>query len=121
MGHNFHPHCGCASCCEVEDAAERDDELRVTYLTALTGCPDFISEVPMNSEECAAAAAAITAGDMDRLGHIFLRAAEREASEYIAAKAEECGITPGEAAERLYSIYRPVPMRAAIDAMGAKA
>lgn len=111
--HNYHPHCGCVSCGEVEEAGERDAELRVTYLTALTGCPDFISEVPMNSEECAAAAAAITAGDMDRLGHIFLRAAEREASECIAVKAEECGITPGEAAERLYGIYKPRQARRA--------
>lgn len=38
---------------------------------------------------------------------------EREASEYIAAKSEECGITPGEAAERLYGIYMPQPARRA--------
>lgn len=111
--HNYHPHCGCASCGEVEEAGERDDDLRVTYLTALTGCPDFLSEVPPNGEECAAMAAAINAGDMAELGRIYLRAAEREASECIAAKAEECGITPGEAAERLYSIYKPQPARRA--------
>lgn len=111
--HNYHPHCGCVSCGEVEEAGERDAELRVTYLTALTGCPDFISEVPMNSEECAAAAAAITAGDVAELGRIFLRAAEREASEHIVIKSEECGITPGEAAERLVRIYRTEPMRVA--------
>lgn len=113
MSHAYHRHCGCYACGLHEEADERDAELRVTYLTALTGCPDFISEVPMNSEECAAAAAAITAGDMDRLGHIFLRAAEREASECIAVKAEECGITPGEAAERLYGIYKPRQARRA--------
>lgn len=32
----------------------------------------------------------------------------KQRRERIAVKAEECGITPGEAAERLYSIYRPV-------------
>lgn len=85
-----------------------DDDLRVTYLIALTGCPDFIAKVVLNDKECTAAASAINAGNMDRLGRIFLRAAEREASERIAVRAEECGITPGEAAERLYSIYRPV-------------
>lgn len=113
MSHAYHPHCGCYSCGLQEEADERDDELRVTYLTALTGCPDFISEVPMNAEECTAAAAAINAGDMAELGRIFLRAAEREASEHIAIKSEECGITPGEAAERLVAIYRTEPMRAA--------
>lgn len=67
----------------------------------------------MNGEECVAAAAAIKAGDVAELGRIFLRAAEREASEHIAIKAEECGITHGEAAERLVAIYRTEPMRAA--------
>lgn len=85
-----------------------DDELRATYLAALTGCPDFIAKAVLNDEECTAAASAISDGDMAELGRICLRAAERVASEYIAAKAWECGITPGEAAERLYSIYRPV-------------
>lgn len=113
MGHNYHPHCGCASCCEVEEAGERDDELRDTYLIALTTCPDFIAEVPLNPEECLAAAMAVNVGDMADLGRLFLAAIEREASECIAVKAEECGITQGEAAQRLYGIYRPVPMRAA--------
>ncbi len=113
MAHNYHPHCGCYSCGLQEEAGERDDELRVTHLGELVCCPDFIAEVPMNGEECAAAAAAINAGDMAELGRIFLRAAEREASEHIAIKAEECGITPGEATERLVAIYRTEPMRAA--------
>ena len=85
-----------------------DDELRATYLAALTGCPDFIAKVVLNDEECKAAAAAINAGDMAELGRIFLLAAEREADEHIVIKSEECGITRGEAAARLYSIYRPV-------------
>lgn len=112
MAHNFHPHCGCYSCGLQEEAGERDDELRVTYLTALTACPDFIAEVPMNGEECTAAAAAINTGDMAELGRIFLRAAEREASERIEIKSDECGITQGEAAERLVAIYRTDPMMA---------
>ena len=111
--HNYHPHCGCASCGEVEEAGERDDELRVTYLTALTGCPDFITEVPLNPEECIAAAKAVNDGDLLELGRVFLAAIEREASECIAVKAGECGITPGEAAERLYGIYMPQPARRA--------
>lgn len=107
MAHNFHPHCGCASCDMQEEAGERDDELRVTYLTALTACPDFIAEVPPNGEECTAMAAAIKAGDMAELGRIYLRAIEREASECIEVKANECGCTQGEAAERLWKTYRP--------------
>jgi len=113
MSHNYHPHCGCASCCEVEEAGERDDELRATYLPALTACPDFIAEVPLNPEECIAAAKAVNDGDLLELGRVFLVAIEREASECIAVKAEECGITQGEAAERLYGIYRPQPARRA--------
>lgn len=89
------------------ESAERDDEQRADYLTDLTRCPDFLSEVPPNGEECMAMAAAINDGDMAELGRIYLRAAEREASEYITAKSEECGITAGEAAQRLYEIYRP--------------
>lgn len=112
-GHNFHPHCGCYSCGLQEEAAERDDEMRATYMTALTACPDFIAEVPLNSEECIAAARAVKVGDMADLGRLFLAAIEREASECIAVKAEECGITPGEAAERLYGIYMPQPARRA--------
>ena len=80
---------------------------------ALTACPDFIAEVPLNPEECLAAARAVNDGDLLELGRVFLAAIEREASECIAVKAEECGITPGEAAERLYSIYRPQPTRRA--------
>lgn len=96
----------------IECAGDGDDEQRADYLTALTCCPDFLSEVPPNDEECAAMAAAINAGDMAELGRIFLRAAEREASERIAVKAEECGITAGEAAARLYGIYRPAGNKA---------
>lgn len=113
MAHNYHPHCGCSFCGQQEEAGERDDELRQEYMGELVCCPDFIAEVPMNSEECKAAAAAINAGDMAELGRIFLRAAEREADEHIVIKSEECGITPGEAAERLVRIYRSEPMRAA--------
>ena len=36
-----------------------------------------------------------------------LRAIEREASECIEVKANECGCTQGEAAERLWKTYRP--------------
>lgn len=111
--HNYHPHCGCASCGEVEEAGERDDEQRDSYLSDLTCCPDFISEVPLNPEECIAAAKAVNDGDLLELGRLFLAAIEREASECIAVKAEECGITPGEAAERLYGIYMPQPARRA--------
>lgn len=82
------------------------------YLTALTCCPDFIAEVMLNDEECTAAASAISDGDMAELGRIYLRAAEREASEYITARAGECGITAGEAAARLYGIYRPAGNKA---------
>lgn len=90
-------------------AAQRDDEQRADYLTC---CPDFIAEVVLNDEECTAAASAISDGDMSELGRIFLRAAEREASERIAVQADECGITPGEAAARLYGIYRPAGNKA---------
>lgn len=113
MSHAYHPHCGCYACCQQEEADERDDELRATYLSDLTCCPDFIAEVPLNPEECIAAARAVNVGDMTDLGRLFLAAIEREASERIAVKAEECGITPGEAAERLVAIYRTDPMRAA--------
>lgn len=113
MSHNYHPHCGCASCGEVEEAGERDDELRDSYLSDMTCCPDFIAEVPLNPEECIAAAKAVNDGDLLELGRLFLAAIEREASECIAVKAEECGITPGEAAERLYGIYMPQPARRA--------
>ena len=113
MSHNYHPHCGCYSCGLQEEARESDDELRVTYMGELVCCPDFIADVPLNPEECIAAARAVNVGDMTDLGRLFLAAIEREASECIAVKAEECGITPGEAAERLVRIYRDAPMRAA--------
>lgn len=113
MSHNYHPHCGCASCDMQDEAAERDDGLRATYLPALSACPDFIADVPLNPEECIAAAKAVNDGDLLELGRLFLAAIEREASECIAVKAEECGITPGEAAQRLYGIYMPQPARRA--------
>ena len=106
IAHAYHPHCECASC--------HDNELRDSYLANLTACPDFISEVPLNYEECAAAAKAINDGALTELGRLFLAAIEREASECIDVKAEECGITPGEAAQRLYGIYQPHPARRAV-------
>lgn len=105
--HAYHRMCGCDACCQQEEADERDDETRADYLDSLTCCPDFIAEVPPNGEECTAMAAAIKAGDMAELGRIYLRAIEREASECIEVKANECGCTQGEAAERLWKIYRP--------------
>lgn len=121
MAHTYHPHCGCYSCGLQEEAGERDEELRVMYLTALTACPDFLSEVPPNGEECAAMAAAINTGDMAELGRIFLRAAEREASEHVAVMVENCGITAGEAALRLWERYRPAPFDARGFAKGMEA
>lgn len=103
--HTYNPHCGRASC--------RDNDLRTAYLANLTACPDFIAEVPLNYEECFAAAKAVNDGDLTELGRLFLAAIEREASECIDVKAEECGITPGEAALRLYGIYKPEAARKA--------
>ena len=111
--HNYDGRCGCSACCEYEDACERDEALRHEFHFELTCCPDFISEVPLNPEECIAAAKAVNDGDLLELGRLFLAAIEREASECIAVKAEECGITPGEAAERLVRIYRTEPARRA--------
>ena len=100
--HAYHPQCcGCASCC--------DNNLRDSYMADLTACPDFIAGVPLNREECIAAAKAVNDGDMTELGRLFIAAIEREASECIAVRAEECGITTGEAAKRIYGIYRPQP------------
>ena len=66
----------------------------------------------MPAEECAAAANAIKGADMAELGRVFLAAVEREASKLIEASADQFRITPGEAAERLYGIYRPKPANA---------
>ncbi len=97
----------------AEEASERDDDAREDYRERLTQCPDFLGEVPMNAQECEAAAAAIKAGDLAELGRVFLRAAEREADEHIAVKSDETGCTSGEAAERLWRIYRPEPQKVA--------
>lgn len=113
MSHNYHPHCGCSACCQQEEADERDDELLATYLPALTCCPDFIGEVALNAEECTAIAAAINAGDTMEAGRVFQAAVEREASEAIERRAEDSGATLGEAAERLFNLYKPA---AAFDA-----
>lgn len=107
LAHAYQRMCGCAACCRQEEADELDDEIRDDYLYSLTCCQDFIAEVLPNDEEYEAMAAAIKGRDMAELGRIYLLAIKREASEHIEVKANECGITQGEAARRLWDIYRP--------------
>ena len=113
MSHAFHSMCGCASCCRTERAMELDDEMREAYRDDLIACPDFIAELALENEEAERAAAAVTDADMAELGRIVTTALYRAADELIATRADESGITPGEAAERMYEAYRPEPARGA--------
>ena len=41
MAHNYHPHCGCASCGEVEEAAALADELLADQI--INGNADLVT------------------------------------------------------------------------------
>lgn len=105
--HAYHHMCGCAQCCRTERAMERDDEAREAYRDDLTACPDFIAELALSDQEAEQAAQALNDRDLTELGRIVAAALERAADELIALRADESGITPGEAAERMYEVYRP--------------
>lgn len=106
MSHAYHSMCGCASCCRTERAMERDDEMREAYRDDLIACPDFIAELALENEEAERAAAAVKDADMAELGRVVTTALYRAADELIATRAEEFGITPGDAAQRMYVVYR---------------
>lgn len=108
--HAFHSMCGCSQCCRTERAMERDDEAREAYREDLIACPSFIAELALENEEADRMAAAINGADMAEAGRIFTTALYREADDLIARRADESGITPGEAAERMFEVYRPEPM-----------
>lgn len=105
--HAFHPMCGCAQCCRTERAMERDDEMREEYRDLLAKCPDFVSEQCLEDDAAKKAAQAIADGDDAELGRIFRAAVLASADWHIADRVERDGMTPGEAAERLYEVYRP--------------
>src|SRR5699024_1741959 len=91
----------------------RDDEMREAYRDDLIACPDFIAELALEDEEAERAAAAVTDADMAEVGRIVTTALYRAADELIATRADESGITPGEAAGRRYWVDRREPARGA--------
>ena len=111
--HPYNPQCGCNRCGNEDLQQARDDESREAYRDDLIACPDFIAELALSDEEAERAAAAVTDADMAELGRIVTTALYRAADELIATRADESGITPGEAAERMYEAYRPEPARGA--------
>lgn len=111
--HAYHHMCGCAQCCRTERAAEMDDELRQALREDLIACPMFIGELALAPLDCERVSAAIRDRDMAELGRVYVAALEREADDAIERRADEDDMTPGEAAQRLYDIYRPEPERKA--------
>jgi len=111
--HPYSPQCGCNRCGNEDLQQARDDESREAYRDDLIECPDFIAELALENEEAERAAAAVTDADMAELGRIVTTALYRAADELIATRADESGITPGEAAQRMYEVYRPEPARGA--------
>ena len=92
---------------------ERDEEAREMYRDDLTACPSFIAELALSDAESEQAAQALSGNDLLELGRIVVAALERTADELIALRADESGITPGEAAQRMFEVYRPEPVRRA--------
>ncbi len=109
-GHSDHPN----SPDYDERADEADAERRATFQDALICCADFIAEQSTaNDEEAAALAEAVNAADHAKIGQLFVALLYRQASEQIEDRADSAGLTFGEAAERLFEVYRPEPVRAA--------
>lgn len=105
--HSYHPMCGCAQCCETERARELDDEMRDQYQDDLIECSSFIAELALENEEAESIATAVRTNNLREIGMAFLNALYRAADEMIVTRADESGISPGEAAERLYKAHRP--------------
>lgn len=105
--HAYDYMCGCAECCRTESARELDDATREAYCDDLVACPDFIAELALENEEAERVAAAMQDNDMKEVGLALISALYRAADDLVAARAKEFGITSGEAAERMYELYRP--------------
>lgn len=108
--HPYSHQCGCNRCGNDDLQQARDDDSRELFRDALIACPSFIAELALENEEAESVAAAINDRDLAEVGRIFVTALYREADDLIARRADESGIMPGEAAERMFEVYRPEPV-----------
>ena len=103
--HNYHSGCGCYSCCRIEEAHERDEELADQYKDDLRKLPRLLEEVVLSDEDNARAAAALAGDDAIEFARIWREARDWYVDDIVEAKAEEVGLGLAEAAERMLRVF----------------
>ena len=81
--------------------------MRDQYQDDLVECSSFIAELALENEEADSIAIAMKSNNLREIGMALVNALYRAADELIVTRADESGITSGEAAKRLYEAYRP--------------
>ena len=105
MPHPYSHHCGCAKCCSIELAHERDEELAEAYKGDLRKLPRLLEEVALSDEKMALAAAALANDDAIEFARIWREARDQYVDELVEGKAEEVGLGMAEAAQRLCKVF----------------
>lgn len=106
--HAYSHMCGCAQCCRVERAAERDAETLATCRAELCASPALLAEVCLDDAQAVRAARHLWhGGDPAAFVAVWREAVEAHVDELIAQRAAERGCPPGEAAAGLCEVYRP--------------
>ena len=107
MGHNYHPACGCCSCCKIEEAAERAAEAAAPYIAALKASWSVLSEAmgELSDDEMREMAAALTAGNDTTFAAIMRNRVKSYVADKIADRMDDRGLDMYEAASSLAEIY----------------
>lgn len=120
MGHNYHPACGCYSCCKIKEAAERAAETAAPYIAALKANWSVLSEAmgELTDDELREMAASLAAGDDAAFTTAMRSRIDSCITELVATRMDERCCDEFEAASSLAEVYE-VEMPAAVPARKA--
>ncbi len=111
MAHNYHPNCGCYSCCQQEARDEQADELAVSLHQSGNLLSEALGE--LSPEQWNRAASLAADNDDLALGELIRRAVDRYIDEQVETRMVESGLSRIEAVDRMLTVYevkrRPQP------------
>ena len=83
MAHSYNYRCGCAGCCKIEEAQEREAEYVDNQTDILATLPAFIAEACFTVEEAKAVSAGLDRQDHHGIGRLLEKMLRKRAEEAI--------------------------------------
>ncbi|MGV1119184.1 hypothetical protein [Xanthomonas translucens] len=105
--HNYHPHCGCATCGRQEQADERAEALALDLHASGAVLGEAMGE--LTDDQLALMAGHLAAGNDAGLAEILRRAVADYVQSEIERRTDESGGTRLEAVQRMVEVYEVAP------------